>query len=521
MAAAADPQDAKAEEASDTPTLRLDYKPPPYFIDQVSLDFDLGSEFTTVASKLHVVPNYPTGTPPPALKLDGAPDVSLDSIKVSGTDWPAGQYAVDSRGLKIEGLPSGEFELEICVKIKPQDNTLLEGLYMTSGTFCSQCEAEGFRHITYFLDRPDVMSKYHVRIEACKEKYPVLLSNGNLVEMGDLADGRHFTVWDDPFPKPCYLFALVAGDLAKHEDSHTTKSGRKVNLRIFAQAHNMHKVEFAMQALKHAMKWDEDTFGLEYDLDLFNIVAIDDFNMGAMENKSLNIFNSVCILASVDTATDGNFFTIQEVVGHEYFHNWTGDRVTCRDWFQLTLKEGLTVHREREFASDMNSRAVKRIKDADLVRSDQFPEDAGPMAHSVRPESYIKIDNFYTSTVYEKGAEVIRMYQTLLGKEGFRKGMDLYFQRHDGHAVTCDDFLAAMADANGKDLTSFAKWYSQAGTPVLTVTPCYSEADKTLTLKMKQVVPPTPGQPTKEPMLIPVSVGLLSADGSDLPLKLQ
>ena len=366
-----------------------------------------------------------------------------------------------------------------------------------------------------------MMSSYSVRMEADKTKYPVLLSNGNLVEEGDLEGGKHFAVWKDPHRKPCYLFALVAGNLGKISDTFKTKSGTEVVLNIFAQEHNMHKCTFAMESLKKSMLWDEARFGLEYDLDIFNIVAVDDFNMGAMENKSLNIFNSRLVLASPETATDMDFYRIEGVIGHEYFHNWTGNRVTCRDWFQLTLKEGLTVFRDQEFSSDMNSRAVKRIEDVSMLRSRQFVEDAGPMAHPIRPDSYIKMDNFYTVTVYEKGAEVIRMYQTILGKDGFRKGMDEYFRRHDGSAVTCDDFRAAMADANGVDLSGLEKWYLQAGTPSLEVTPEYNAAAKTLTLKCKQSTPATPGQSVKEPVPVPIAVGLIGKDGKDLALKLE
>ena len=422
------------------------------------------------------------------------------------------------------------------------ENTRLEGLYKSSGNFCTQCEAEGFRRITFYPDRPDVMARFSTRIEAEKAKYPVLLGNGNLVESGPLPGGRHFTVWEDPFPKPCYLFALVAGDLACVADAFTTASGRAVDLRIYTQAHNADKAGFAMESLKASMAWDESTFGLEYDLDLFNIVAVDDFNMGAMENKSLNIFNSRLVLATPQTATDADYAAIEGVIGHEYFHNWTGNRVTCRDWFQLSLKEGLTVYRDQEFSADMNSRGVKRIGDVARLRAAQFPQDAGPMAHPVRPvrgfvpppppcaggggcmaaplrphlagalhpdgrgnpaaqDSYIKMDNFYTTTIYEKGAEVVRMYRTLLGVGGFRAGMDLYFKRHDGQAVTCDDFLAAMADANpGVDISGLARWYGQAGTPLLKVQVEHDAAAATLTLRCSQSTAPTPGQPVKQPV---------------------
>eukprot|EP00879_Flechtneria_rotunda_P017716 GHRR01018571.1.p1 GENE.GHRR01018571.1~~GHRR01018571.1.p1 ORF type:complete len:756 (+),score=282.34 GHRR01018571.1:954-3221(+) len=365
------------------------------------------------------------------------------------------------------------------------------------------------------------MACYTTRIEADKTKYPVLLSNGNLKEQGEVDDGRHFAVWEDPFPKPCYLFALVAGDLVTKEDTYTTGSGKAVTLRIYTQPANIDQVDFAMASLKKAMKWDEDVYGLEYDLDLFNIVAVDDFNMGAMENKSLNIFNSRLVLADPDSSTDLDYARIEGVVAHEYFHNWTGNRVTCRDWFQLTLKEGLTVFRDQSFSADMNSAPVKRIEDVAILRASQFSEDAGPMAHPIRPDSYIKMDNFYTVTVYEKGAEIIRLYHTLLGPEGYRKGMDLYFKRHDGQAVTCDDFLAAMADANGEDLSGIGKWYSQAGTPTLMVSTSYDAAKKTFTINTKQTTPPTNGQPDKLPVLIPLKVGLLGPDGTDLPLHLE
>ncbi|GMH42507.1 hypothetical protein BSKO_10426 [Bryopsis sp. KO-2023] len=499
---------------------RKDYSPTPYLFDSVDLDFDLNEDVTTVVSKLKVRPNHASG-PSPSMELNGRSDLTLLGVKVNGEAWPEDKYVLSPKLLTLNDLPEGEFDLEIKTSLKPQENTAFEGLYKSSGNYCTQCEAEGYRGITFSYDRPDVMSTYRVRIEADKEKYPVLLSNGNPDDSGDLENGRHFVVWVDPFRKPCYLFALVAGDFALEESSFTTCSGRDVKLRIFTQKHNIHKVDHAMKSLKEAMKWDEDRYGREYDLDLFNIVAVDDFNMGAMENKSLNVFNSKYVLALAETATDIDFLNIQGVVGHEYFHNWTGNRVTCRDWFQLTLKEGLTVFRDQEFSSDMNSRAVKRIDDVNLVRAAQFSEDAGPMSHPIRPDSYIKMDNFYTLTVYEKGAEIIRLYQTVLGVDGFRKGLDLYFERHDGSAVTCDDFLAAMADANGKDLSSLAKWYGQAGTPTLTVSGEYNEAEKTYTLKAKQVTPPTAGQETKVPVLIPIAVGLIGPDGKDIPIKLK
>ncbi|KAL4441019.1 hypothetical protein ABPG77_010450 [Micractinium sp. CCAP 211/92] len=501
---------------------RKDYKPPSHLVDTIHLNFILNEGATRVESRMRVLPNHAAGERP-SLFLDGREDVKLVAVKINGEALPADAYEVAPKGLTIKSPPEGEFELEIHTDVHPEQNTSLEGLYKSGGNYCTQCEAEGFRAITFFLDRPDVMAKYTTRIEADKEQYPVLLSNGNLIESGDLAGKpeRHYTVWEDPFRKPCYLFALVAGNLEMKEDTFTTCSGKEVKLRIFTRKHDIGKVDFAMQSLKRSMKWDEDVFGLEYDLDLFNIVAVDDFNMGAMENKSLNIFNSRLVLATPNTATDGDFARIEGVVGHEYFHNYTGNRVTCRDWFQLTLKEGLTVYRDQEFSADMNSRPVKRIEDVCALRAAQFSEDSGPMAHPIRPESYIKMDNFYTLTVYEKGAEVVRLYEQVLGKEGFRKGIDLYFQRHDGQAVTCDDFLAAMADANGEDLSELAKWYSQAGTPRLTVTPTYNAADQTYTLSFKQETPPTPGQPTKVPLLIPVRMGLLGHDGKELPLKLR
>ncbi|EFN58926.1 hypothetical protein CHLNCDRAFT_19903 [Chlorella variabilis] len=513
------------------PTLRAalqDYTPPPYLIDSVHLNFLLGDTVTRVESCMQVLPNHAASERPP-LFLHGCEDVKLVAVKVNGESLPVEQYEVESSGLTLKTPPAGAFELEVHTDLHPDQNTSLEGLYTSGGNFCTQCEAEGFRGITFFMDRPDVMAKYTTRIEADKAACPVLLSNGNLVGSGEAEGGRHFTVWEDPFRKPCYLFALVAGDLCMKEDTFTTCSGRSVALRIFTRAHDIGRVDFAMQSLKRSMKWDEEVFGLEYDLDLFNIVAVDDFNMGAMENKSLNIFNSRLVLATPDTATDGDFGRIEGVVGHEYFHNWTGNRVTCRDWFQLTLKEGLTVYRDQEFSADMNSRPVRRVEDVCRLRAAQFQEDNGPMAHPIRPESYIKMDNFYTLTVYEKGAEVIRLYEAVLGKAGFRKGMDLYFQRHDGQAVTCDDFLAAMADANGEDLSALAKWYSQAGTPRLSVAAEYSPADKTYTLRFKQascgarrlLLPPTPGQPTKDPVLIPVRMGLLAPDGGEVPLKLR
>ncbi|XP_026403811.1 puromycin-sensitive aminopeptidase-like isoform X2 [Papaver somniferum] len=493
-----------------------DYKTPNYYFDTVDLTFSLGEEHTIVCSKITVYPRVEGVSSP--LVLDGA-DLKLLSIKIDGKELKKEDYHLDSRHLTLSSAPSARFTLEIVTEIYPQKNTSLEGLYKSSGNFCTQCEAEGFRKITFYQDRPDIMAKYTCRVEGDKTLYPVLLSNGNLIEQGDLEGGKHYALWEDPHKKPCYLFALVAGQLQSRDDSFITRSGREVSLRIWTPAEDLPKTVHAMYSLKAAMKWDEDVFGLEYDLDLFNIVAVPDFNMGAMENKSLNIFNSKLVLASPETASDADYAAILGVIGHEYFHNWTGNRVTCRDWFQLSLKEGLTVFRDQEFSSDMGSRSVKRIEDVSRLRNYQFPQDAGPIAHPVRPHSYIKMDNFYTVTVYEKGAEVVRMYKTLLGSQGFRRGMDLYFKRHDGQAVTCEDFYAAMRDANDADFANFLLWYSQAGTPSVKVTSVYNSEAKTYTLKFSQGVPATPGLAVKEPMLIPVAVGLLDSSGKDMPLK--
>ncbi|CAL5000506.1 unnamed protein product [Urochloa decumbens] len=516
---ATEPPPAATEEPEmDTPKeiFLKDYKKPDYFFDKVDLQFQLGEEKTIVTSKIVVSPGVEAGISAP-LVLHGC-DLKLLSIKVNGTGLKGEEYAVNSRHLTLSTPPAGVFILEIVTEIYPQLNTSLEGLYKSTGNFCTQCEAEGFRKITYFQDRPDVMAKYTCRIEADKTLYPVLLSNGNLIEQGDLEGGKHYALWEDPFKKPSYLFALVAGQLGCREDSFVTCSGRNVTLRIWTPAQDLPKTAHAMYSLKAAMKWDEEVFGLEYDLDLFNIVVVPDFNMGAMENKSLNIFQSRLVLASPETATDGDYAAILGVVGHEYFHNWTGNRVTCRDWFQLTLKEGLTVFRDQEFSSDLGCRTVKRIADVSKLRIYQFPQDAGPMAHPIRPHSYIKMDNFYTVTVYEKGAEVVRMYKTMFGASGFRKGMDLYFQRHDGQAVTCEDFYAAMCDANNAQLPNFLQWYSQAGTPTVKVASSYDPSSQTFSLKLSQEVPPTPGQPAKEPMFIPVAVGLVDSTGQDMPL---
>ena len=570
-------------DAAEPAATRLaDHAPPPFLVDTVDLDFELGEERTLVRAKLKMRRNpaavaaasAPTAapgsgttpvsaatpgsvaTPPPfaipasapapasavATAATSAPSAAPPSAATSApTAPPPADPVLDGRGLdtrsvRIDGeAVSGNrieiaaetltirdapdaFVLETEVVVRPGENKSLEGLYASSGNLCTQCEAEGFRKITWFPDRPDVMARYRTRIVADPRRFPVMLSNGNDVERGVLDDGRRYVVWEDPFPKPSYLFALVAGRLECVEDTFTTRSGREVALRIHVQAHNLDKCAHAMRSLKRAMRWDEDVYGLEYDLDTFMIVAVDDFNMGAMENKGLNVFNSKYVLARPDTATDADFAAIEAVIAHEYFHNWTGNRVTCRDWFQLSLKEGLTVFRDQEFSADTGSRAVKRIRDARMLRSHQFPEDAGPMAHPVRPDAYIEISNFYTLTIYVKGAEVIRMMHTLLGDAGFKAGMKLYFERHDGQAVTTDDFVAAMEDASGVDLRQFRRWYVQAGTPVLTARGVHDAARSEYVLDVEQRTPPTPGQPEKLPLHVPVRLALLGGDGGNLPL---
>jgi aminopeptidase N len=493
-----------------------DYREPDWLVETVSLDVSLHPTQTKVRATLALKPNPQAAAAPLVLEGDG---LSLVALKLDGTALPAESYVATPDQLTIAQPPNGPFTLEIKTLVDPTANTQLSGLYRTSGNYCTQCEAEGFRRITYFPDRPDVMAVYTTRIEADKKEAPVLLSNGNLVEAGDLAGGRHFAVWHDPHPKPSYLFALVGGDLAHIEDRFVTASGRNVVLRIYVEPGKQGRCGYAMDSLKRAMRWDEEKFGREYDLDIFMIVAVSDFNMGAMENKGLNVFNDKYVLASGDTATDGDFAGIEAVIAHEYFHNWTGNRITCRDWFQLCLKEGLTVFRDQEFSSDMRSRPVKRISDVRGLRAAQFIEDAGPLAHPVRPETYKEINNFYTATVYEKGAEVVRMVQTLIGREKFRAGMDLYFARHDGHAATVEQFIQCFADVSGRDMAQFMRWYNQAGTPEVTVVTRYDAARKTYTLEAKQSVPPTPGQPSKEPMVIPLSLGLVGKDGRDLPLS--
>jgi aminopeptidase N len=501
------------------PIRREDYRVPDFLIDEVDLDFDLREDGTTVRSLLKVRRNPASADTSAPLALDGE-ELQLVSLALDGGPLGANRYQLDAERLVIRDVPDA-FELAVTTEIQPHRNTALSGLYVSGGNYCTQCEAEGFRRITFFPDRPDVMARYKTRIAADKARYPVLLSNGNPDGSGDLPGGRHWARWVDPFPKPSYLFALVAGDLKALEDGFTTRSGREVALRIFVRAEDLEKCGHAMESLKRAMAWDEEAFGREYDLDLFMIVAVSDFNFGAMENKGLNIFNTKYVLAKPETATDADYLAIEGVVAHEYFHNWTGNRITCRDWFQLSLKEGLTVFRDQEFSSDMNSRAVKRIADVRRLRAAQFPEDAGPTAHPVRPDSYIAIDNFYTPTVYEKGAEVIRMMHTLLGTERFRAGMDLYFERHDGQAVTCEDFVRAMEDASGVDLAQFRLWYAQAGTPEIEIDEHWDEAAKALDLVVRQKVPPTPGQPQKRPMVIPLAAALLDDAGSELPLRLN
>ncbi|CAA6823655.1 MAG: Membrane alanine aminopeptidase N (EC [uncultured Thiotrichaceae bacterium] len=494
-----------------------DYSPADWHVDGLQLQFELADDKTCVTSTMQL--RRTDNAISQSLKLDGE-ELELQWVKVNGKELPESAYNTDDVSLLINDLPD-IVELQTQVVIYPQNNTSLEGLYQSSGNFCTQCEAQGFRKISYYFDRPDVMTKFTTTIIADKEKYPVLLSNGNLIEQGETDEGKQCVVWQDPHKKPAYLFALVGGDLEHIEDSYTTQSGRDVVLKIYTEAHNIDRCDHAMGSLKRAMKWDEERFGLEYDLDIYMIVAVDDFNMGAMENKGLNVFNSSLVFASPETATDTKYIYIEAVIGHEYFHNWTGNRVTCRDWFQLSLKEGLTVFRDQEFTADLHSRPVKRIEDVRHLRAAQFAEDASPMAHPIRPASYIEINNFYTLTVYEKGAEVVRLYQTLLGRDGFRKGIDLYFERHDGQAVTTEDFLTAMADANGKDLSQMQNWYTQAGTPVVNASMTYDADAQTCTLNFTQSCPATPESDDKQPFLIPVEMGLLNADGTEIPLQLE
>ncbi|MCW7536282.1 aminopeptidase N [Aquabacterium sp. A7-Y] len=504
-------------------TRREDYAPPPYWIRTVDLTFDLDPAKTLVVNRMTLERN--ADVPAQALRLDGE-DLNLTRVLVNGESV---SFRVENQQLVLENLPETPFTLEVRTTCAPEKNTRLSGLYTSSGGFFTQCEAQGFRRITYFLDRPDVMAVYTVTLKGDKARYPVLLSNGNLLEQGELEGGKHYAKWNDPFPKPSYLFALVAANLVCREQKIRSRSGRNHLLQVYVRAGDLDKTEHAMRSLIASVAWDEARFGLPLDLDRFMIVAVSDFNMGAMENKGLNIFNTKYVLANPATATDADFAGIESVVGHEYFHNWTGNRVTCRDWFQLSLKEGLTVFRDQEFSQDLSgspsARAVKRIDDVRTLRQHQFPEDAGPMAHPVRPDSYVAIDNFYTATVYDKGAEVVRMMQTLVGRDGFARGMTLYFQRHDGQAVTCDDFAQAIADANpdsplAHKLDQFRRWYSQAGTPRVTARGYYNAEMRTWRLELSQHCPPTPGQPEKQPFVIPVALGLVSRDGAALPLQL-
>ena len=510
-----------AMRTEEAPPIRLeDYRPPDWLVDTVDLDIALDPLATRVRSTLKLRPNE-NGSAPAPLSLDGE-SLALSSILLDGEPLRAEQFTATSDRLTIPQPPPRAFELTVETVVNPSANTQLLGLYRSGAMYCTQCEAEGFRRITYFPDRPDAMAVYTVRLEASRTEAPVLLANGNLIGAGEMPGGdRHFTVWHDPYPKPSYLFALVGGALACVEDVFRTRSGRNVTLRIYVEPGKESRCNYAMESLKRAMRWDETAFGREYDLDIFMIVAVSDFNMGAMENKGLNIFNDKYVLASPETATDADFERIEAIIAHEYFHNWTGNRITCRDWFQLCLKEGLTVFRDQEFTAETRSRAVERISDVRGLRAYQFEEDAGPLAHPVRPSAYREINNFYTATVYEKGAEVVRMLKTLLGPEKFRQGMDLYFERHDGQAATVEQFVQCFADASSTDLRQFMLWYSQAGTPEVVVTTAYDERAKTYRLQLAQTIPPTPGQPSKNPVVIPLSLGLLDQDGRELSLKIS
>jgi aminopeptidase N len=499
------------------PVRLQDYRAPDWLVERVDLDVALHPTAARVRAVLALRPN-PDAEHPAPLVLDGD-GLTLKGLLIDGRPLTADAFTATPDKLTVSQPPQGAFRLEIETLVDPSSNTQLMGLYRSNGVYCTQCEAEGFRRITYFPDRPDVMAVYTTRIEADKAEAPILLSNGNLVESGDLPGGRHFAVWHDPFPKPSYLFALVGGSLACVEDTFTTMSGRKVALQIYVEPGKETRCGYAMDSLKRSMRWDEQAFGREYDLDIFMIVAVSDFNMGAMENKGLNVFNDKYVLALPDTATDGDFASIEGIIAHEYFHNWTGNRITCRDWFQLCLKEGLTVFRDQEFTADQRSRPVKRIADVRGLRGHQFIEDSGPLAHPVRPELYHEINNFYTSTVYEKGAEVVRMIRTLLGPDMFRNGMDLYFARHDGEAATIEQFVQCFADVSKRDFSQFMRWYSQAGTPEVIASGVHDAKAKTYTLDLQQTMQPTPGQPTKEPMVIPLALGLVGQDGRDLPLR--
>ncbi len=502
------------------PIRLADYRPTPYLIDAVELVFTLDPQATEVRARLSLRPNPASDAKDAPLVLDGE-DIVLKAASLDGAALSASAYSVGQETLTIASVPQRPFVLETTVTCSPGANTQLSGLYLSNGIFCTQCEAEGFRRITYFFDRPDVMARFRVRMEADQTRCPVLLSNGNPRASGVLDGGWHFAEWDDPHPKPSYLFALVAGDLSGVTESFTTASGRHVKLGVYVERGKENRCGWAMEALKASMRWDEQRFGREYDLDVFNIVAVPDFNMGAMENKGLNIFNDKYILALPETATDLDYVNIESIIAHEYFHNWTGNRITCRDWFQLCLKEGLTVFRDQEFTSDIRSRAVKRITDVKTLRARQFPEDGGPLAHPVRPSSYIEINNFYTPTVYEKGAEICRMMQTVIGAQAFDKGMDLYFARHDGEAATVEDFVRCMTDASGRDLAQFFTWYEQAGTPQVMAEGQYDAGRKTYTLTLEQRTPATSGQAEKVPLHIPLGLGLVGPDGEDMPLHLE
>ncbi len=500
------------------PTLRQDYAVPAWLVDQLELDISLARACTRVRSLLRVRRNPESSDTRAPLSLSGVGLVTR-RVCVDGREIGENERRLEAEAMTIDGVPDSA-EIEIEVEISPESNTALEGLYASGSMLLTQCEPEGFRKITWYPDRPDVMAPFRVRLVADREAYPVLLSNGNCTERGELDGGRHYAIWDDPFPKPSYLFAIAAGRLGIVSDRYTTSNGREVDLHILSEPENLDRLDHAMASLKRSMRWDEERFGLEYDLDVYHIVATHDFNMGAMENKSLNIFNARYVLADQETATDADFQAVEAVIAHEYFHNWTGNRVTCRDWFQLTLKEGLTVFRDQEYTSDLTSRPVKRIKDVASLMMRQFPEDAGPMAHPVRPERYKEINNFYTATVYEKGAEVVRMYQTLLGREGFRRGLDLYFERHDGQAVTCDDFLAAMADANGRDLSQFERWYRQVGTPGVHAATRFDDQTGQLVLTLRQSLSDHPDNAEIGPLLMPIAVGFLDRDNKSLPVQI-
>jgi aminopeptidase N len=499
--------------------LLKNYTPPPYLIDTVELDIGLHPTQTRVFSTLKMRPNPQAVKAGAPLVLDGEL-LELGPIHLDGKAVDPASYTLTDDKLTLPHVPNRPFTLTIETFCNPEENAALSGLYRSRKIYCTQCEAEGFRRITYYLDRPDVLATFTTRIEADLESAPVLLGNGNLVKHGRLAKGRHFALWHDPHPKPAYLFALVGGTLAAHRDTFKTMSGRKVDLAIYVEPGKEDRCDWAMDALKRSMTWDEERFGREYDLDVFNIVAVSDFNMGAMENKGLNIFNDRLVLAKPETATDANYADIERVIAHEYFHNWTGNRITCRDWFQLCLKEGLTVYRDQEFSADTRSRTVQRIQEVRQLKARQFPEDAGPLAHPVRPASYIEINNFYTATVYEKGAELVRMIATMLGREKFRAGMDLYFERHDGEAATVEQFLACFADVSGRDLKSFMNWYNQPGTPELVCSLKYDARAKTATLDVEQILRPSPGFPKKKPLHLPLKIGLIGANGHDIPLRL-